>query len=207
MVSSDPARPPAATDDPALRDALRELVGLGVRIARVAAEAAEAEGRIVAIVVAGLPARVDGAGSMSEAQDAGYAVDSAEVALAQSVPRIAVAAQAFERVARAVRRTAALMQRIECGWPRHGGSDDRRAMARRQIARSVGEVIARQVRGEAAERLFDDLAERLDRLERDGGLDQPVEVAVATICRDLGLVEAPPALGAVGFPAGDAPDG
>jgi hypothetical protein len=205
MISTDPTRP-ASTDDSALRDALMELVGLGVRIARVAAEAAEAEGRIVAIVAAGLPARVDIAGSLGEAQDSGFAVDTAEAALAQSTPRIATAAQAFERVSRAVRRTAALMQRIECGWPRHAGSDDRRAMARRQIARSVGEVIARQAHGEAAERLFDDLAERLDRLELDGGLEQPVNIVVAEICRDLGLSLANPAAGSVS-PAGDVPDG
>ena len=83
----------------------------------------------------------------------------------------------------------ALIQRIEAGWPRRGGSDDRRAMARRQIARGVGERIARHAEGEAAERLFDDLHERLDAMEFGGDLDRPVDEVIDAICRVLGLPE------------------
>ena len=194
MKSSEPARAIASPSDPALRDALTELVGLGVRIARVAAEAAEVEGRIVALLAAGLPATIDGAESLTEAQVTGLAVDAADAALALCSPRIAVAGQNFERVSRAVRRTVALIARLEAGWPRRGGADDRRAMARRQVARRVGEVIAREAAGETAERLFDDLDERLDLMEAEGGLDGPVEEVIAGICRDLGLEGVPAGL-------------
>ena len=175
-----------------------ELVGLGVRIARVATELAEVERRVVAVVEAGLPASLGGAG-LDEARMAGLAVDSVDAALAAAAPRIAAASQAFERVSRAVRRTTALVRRLDCGWPRRGGSDDRQAMARRQVARSVGERIAAHAEGERAERLFDDLAERLDALELEGALEQPVEAVIAEICRDLGL-------GAQPAPAGRVPD-
>ncbi len=70
-----------------------------------------------------------------------------------------------------------------------GGSDDRRSLARRQVARAVGERIARHADGEAAERLFDDLYERLDAMEFGGDLDQPVEAVIDAICRAIGLPE------------------
>jgi hypothetical protein len=187
MSAPDPASPRLPIANPALQDALMALVSLGVRIAQVAAELAEAEGRVVAVVSAGMPACTDSAGSLAEALQAGSALDSAEAALAQAASRVGVAAQAFERVSRAVRRTAALMQRIEAGWPRRGGSDDRQAMTRRQVVHRVGQAITRRADGEAAERLFDDLAERLDTLELEGGLDRPAEIVIAAICRDLGL--------------------
>ena len=165
-----------------------DLVMLGVRIARVATEVAEADGKIVALLAAELPARIANHESITEAQLAGQSVDAADAALKPAAERVAAAGLTFERVSRAVRRTAALMQRIESGWPRRGGSDDRRAMARRQVARSVGEAITRRADGEAAERLFDDLSERLDALELDGSLeDRPAEVIVAAICRELGV--------------------
>ena len=183
---TDPRPTPA---DPVLRDALLELVSLGLRIARVAAEVAEAEGRVVAVVAAGLPASVD-AGSLAEAQEAGSAVDAAGLALAQASPRIGAAARGYDRAARAVRRTVALVQRLDRGWVPRGGADDHAAMVRRQVARTVGERITRHADGEAAERLFDDLAERLEALERDGGLDGAADLVIAAICRDLGLPEA-----------------
>jgi hypothetical protein len=187
MSAPEPASPCVATANPVLQAALMDLVSLGVRIARVAADLAEAEARVVAVVSAGLPACTDTAGSLAEAREAGSAVDAADAMLAQAAPRVAVAAQAFERVSRAVRRTAALLQRIEAGWPRRGGSDDRQAMTRRQVVHRVGQAITRRADGEAAERLFDDLAERLDTLELEGGLDRPAELVIAAICRELGL--------------------
>ena len=165
-----------------------DLVSLGVRIARVATEVAEADGKIVAPMAAALPARIAGHDSITEAQLAGLSVDAADAALKPAAERVASAGLTFERVSRAVRRTAALLQRIEGGWLRRGGSDDRRAMARRQVARSVGRgdhAAGRTAR--RAERLFDDLSERLDALELEGALDdRPAEVIVAAICRELG---------------------
>ncbi len=178
-----PRSPPA---DLALRDALVELVALGVRIARVAAEVAEVEGRVVSLLAAGLPENLNSAASLTEARDSGLAVDSAELALANASARIGTATHAFDRASRAVRRTVALIQRLDAGWPR-GGADDHHTLIRRQAARSVGERIARDHDGEAAERLFDDLAERLDALELDGGLDRPAEMVIAKLCRELGL--------------------
>ncbi len=201
-----PVPPTPSPTAPALHDALMELVTLGLRIARVAAEVVEAEGRVVAVVAAGLPERVDHAGSLADARQAGGAVDAADLALAQAAPRIGEAARAFERASRAVRRTAALVRRIECGWPRRGPADDHPSMVRRQVARGVGERIARHAQGEAAERLFDDLAERLDALECDGGLDLPVDGVIAAICRDLGLACPAPAPG-MAPPVRDDPDG
>ena len=175
--------------DPALRDALMALVGFGVRIARVAADVAEVQGRVIALVAAELPADLAAAGSLQEARDAGLAVDSAEEALSAVSPRIEAAGRVFDRVSRSVRRTVALVQRLDTGWlPRGGGPDDRLAMARRQVARSVGEAIAQHATGEVAERLFDDLDDRLDAAALDGLLDGPVEEVVAAICRELGLV-------------------
>ena len=173
-----------------MRDALAALVGFGLRIAQVAAELVEAEGRIVSLMAGAVPASGADIRSPDDAERAGQAMDAADAALALATPRVAVATQSFERVSRAVRRTVALVQRIDAGWPRRGGSDDRRTMARRQIARGVGERIARQTHGEAAERLFDDLDARLDALELDGELNRPIAAVIAAICRDLGLAEA-----------------
>ena len=217
MNAPDTAAPRPPPADPALRNALMELVALGVRLARVAAEVAEVEGQVVAVVAAGLPGSLDGALSLDEAQEAGLAVDAAEVALANASARIGTAAQAFDRASRAVRRTVALVQRIDCGWLQRGGSDDHQALVRRQVARSVGDRIARQHDGEAAERLFDDLAERLEALELDGGLERPAELVIAELCRELGLAglgpvqlrDPAPRTGAPGPApvAGDDPDG
>ncbi len=61
-------------------------------------------------------------------------------------------------------------------------------MVRRQVARRVAGMIRRQTDGEAAERLFDELAERLDdpALEQDI-LALPVDEIVRRIGRDLNL--------------------
>ena len=166
-----------------------ELAGLGLRIARVAAEVAEVEGRVVALLATGLPGEYGADASLHDGQMAGLAVDAVDAALKEAAPRIATAGQTFERVSRAVRRTVALAERIEAGWPRRSGSDDRQTMARRQIARGVGERIARHAEGEAAERLFDDLGDRLDAMEFAGELDRPVQEVIGAICRALGLPE------------------
>ena len=187
MNTTDPATSCPSVADPAVRDGLMELAGYGLRIARVAAEVAEVEGRVAALLATGLPDDYGQASSLHDGQMAALAVDAADAALREASARIATAGQTFERVARAVRRTMALVKRIEAGWPRRGGSDDRRTMARRQVARGVRERIARHADGERAERLFDDLDERLDAIEFAGDLDQPVEVLIETISRALGL--------------------
>ncbi len=118
MNTPDPTHPRPSAADPAVRDVLMELAGYGLRIARVAAEVAEVEGRVVALLATGLPDEYGNAASLHDGQMAGLAVDAADLALKEASPRIDAAGQTFERVSRAVRRTVALVQRIEAGWPR-----------------------------------------------------------------------------------------
>jgi hypothetical protein len=108
--------------------------------------------------------------------------------MSAAVPRVEVLALALDRVSRSVRRSLALMRRMQAGWPGAGSADDRAAMVRRQVVRGVAEVIRSRADGETAERLFDELAERLDDPEfgRDL-LALPVEEIVRRISRDLGL--------------------
>ncbi len=190
-----------------------QLARAGAEIAQAAADVARLDARVTALVATGLPEEYGVRETLRDATVAGTAVDATDLALKEAAPRIASAGQTFERVSRAVRRTVALVQRIEAGWPRSRPVDDRQTMARRQVARGVGERIARHASGELAERLFDELRERLETTEFDGDLDQPVEVVIAAICRDLGLpepgLETAPAGGEPGTEAsaGDDPGG
>ena len=184
----DDTVPPATLDA-----ALTELVSLGMRASRVVTRMMEIELQAAEIVVSWLPEPTGPATSASEAVAIGQGVDSANAAMADAVPRTEILARALDRTARSVRRSVALIRRIEAGWP-HAGSvsaraDDQAAMVRRQVARGVGEAIRQQADGETSERLFDDLAERL----RDVGLEaeigaMPVEQVVRKICREVGLV-------------------
>ena len=169
-------------------DLLSELAVLGMRAARVIAAMMEIEQAAAAVAAGCLPAAGVEPASLAEAIAAGEGADGVAAVMAEAVPRVEVLARALDRVSRSVRRSVALLRRLEAGWPRAGSVDDRRAMERRQVARGVGEAIRRGAEGEAAERLFDELAERLD----DPGLDEetlvlPVAEVVRRICRDLGL--------------------
>ncbi len=166
---------------------LDELATLGMRAARVVVRVLEIE-QAVADAVAALLPEAGEPGSLGEAIAAGQGIDAAAAAMVLSVKRVEALTRAFDRVSRSVRRSVALMRRMEAGWPRAGSADDRAAMVRRQVVRAATEVIRRQSDGEAAERLFDDLAERLD----DPGLDDelrslPVAEVVRRVCADLGL--------------------
>jgi len=104
------------------------------------------------------------------------------------VARADVVTRAFARIARCIRLTMAQAERLDRGWARPTRSDDRRAMAKRQIARGVADVIAREAEGERAERLTESLTERLDSPDwEDEFEDRPAEEVIAIICRDLGL--------------------
>ena len=173
---------------------LSELAALGLQAARVLTRMMEIE-RAMADVAAGwLPRSAADPASWAEALAAGQGVDAVNAAMAEGVKRVEVLARAFDRVSRSVRRSVALMRRLEAGWPR-GAADDRAAMVRRQVAHGVAAVIRRESHGEAAERLFDELAERLDERLHDPAFEQeilvlPVEEVVRRVCRDLGLVAA-----------------
>ena len=189
-----------AAPDPNFDATLTELAALGMRAARVVARMMEIEQAAAEISAIWLPERGHTAASLGEAVAAGQALDTVAAAMAPAVPRVEVLALALDRVSRSVRRSLALMRRMQAGWPRAASPDDRAAMVRRHVARRVADLIRRDTDGEAAERLFDELAERMD----DPGLDQdflalPVEEIVLRISRDLGL--ATDALAAEGLPA------
>ena len=179
------------TPNPDLAAALAELASLGMRAARVVTRLMEIEREAADVVASWLPAPGGQPASLSEAVASGQDVDAVTAAMAQAVPRAEVLARALDRVSRSVRRTVALIERMKAGWPRAAPADDRQAMLRRQVARGVAEVIRRESDGEAAERLFDELAERLDDpgvMAEIGVL--PEEEVVRRICRDLGLAVA-----------------
>ena len=80
-----------------------------------------------------------------------------------------------------------LAERLDRGWAR-GGSDDRHAMAKRQIARGVADAIAREAEGERAVTLHAALAERLETLDTEVEFaNRPAEAVISFICRELGL--------------------
>ncbi len=170
---------------------LLEVAGYGARIAKVTAEVAEIEAGSRRSSRTGLPKEYGRPRPPSRRGMPDWPWMRPMRRCKWSCPRLDMAGQTYERVARAVRRTLALVKRIEAGWPRRGGSDDRRTMARRQVARGVGERIARHADGERAERLFDDLNERLEAMDFDGGLDRPVQAVIEALCCKLGLPPEP----------------
>ncbi len=190
MTSPSP-RPDATARAPeGLREALAELVQIGLSVARMVGQVADAEAALaVAASQAGVAADVPAlAGSLAEAIEADRAAAAAGEARIAVVGRVEAIAGAFARVSRSVRLTVLLAERMDRGWARGRVADGRAAMVRRQVARGGGELIAREAEGERAERLREGLAERLERLECEDELgDRPAEQVIAAICRDLGL--------------------
>ena len=176
---------PTPIPDPALD----ELVAIGMRGARVVVCLMEIEQAAAQVVAGGLPKAGAEPASLSEAQTFGLSLDAVAEVMAAAVPRVAKLAHALERVSRLVRRAVALRQRMQAGWPRARMADDRPAMVRRQVKRGVAEVIRRVSDSEeTAERLFDDLYDRLeDPALEQALLDWPVVEIVRQICRELGL--------------------
>ncbi len=190
-INQTPPRPEQTTTAPqGFRDALAELVQLGLRVARMVAEVADAE---TALAEAARQAgAAEGASplatSLAEAIEADRAAAAAAEARQTVVARAEAVAAAFRQVARAVRLTMAQAERLDRGWARGGRVDDRHAMAQRQIARGVEDAIAREAGGERAERLRETLTERLDSPDWEDLLeDRSPEEVIAIICRYLGL--------------------
>ncbi len=187
-MNQNPSRPnePAAAPQ-GFRDGLAELVQIGLRVARMVGQAADAE---TDLAVAAAQARVaDGVSPMPTSLAEAIEADRAAAADAEArhtvVARTEIVAAAFARVSRAIRLTVALAERLDRGGGRGGPSDDRQAMARCQIARAVKDAIGREAEGERAERLTEALTERLDTEAGIG--DRPTEEIIADICRYLGL--------------------
>jgi hypothetical protein len=174
---------------PTVDATLAELASLGMRAARAATRMIEIEVQTAEMLASWCPERGAEPASLTEATTAGQAIDIANAQMADAVPRVEVLARALDRLSRSVRRCIGLQLRIAAGWPRCA-SDSGPAMVKRQVARGVSQAIRHAADGEAAERLFDELAERLQDPELDieiGAL--PVDEIVRRICRDLGLMD------------------
>ncbi|WP_158743814.1 hypothetical protein [Acidisphaera sp. L21] len=167
---------PSRSDDTAigpapLREALAELVQIGMSVARMLGRAAEAETALTEAAAIVNPDVSPVAISLAEAIEADRAASAAGEARRDATARAERLAAGFAQVSRAIRRTVMLAERLERGWARPY-ADDQRAMARRQADRAV--------RDAPAERL-----DSLDRLEDVYG--RPVEAIVRAVCRDLGV--------------------
>jgi hypothetical protein len=184
------ARPEIQPAPPEIRDALSEIVQIGLRVARMIGEVADAE---TALAKSAADIRVaEGvspmATSLAEAIEADRATAAAAEARHSVVARAEAIAAAFARVSRAIRLTVAMLERLDRGWARGRRVDDRIAMAKRQIARGVNDAITREAEGERAEDLRERLTERLDSEDWEDLLENhdPQEV-IDIICRQMGL--------------------
>ena len=188
MPASHPTDTPRAPEP--FRAALAELVQVGMSIARMVGQAAEAE---TALAKSAATASIaDGispiATSLAEAIEADQAAAAAAEARRAVVARTQIVAAAYAHTARAIRRTVHLAERLDRGWARPTIADTRQAMARRHIARTVSDTIAQQTEGDRAERLTEALADRLDSPDTlDDVTSRPAEDIIRDICRDLGL--------------------
>ena len=172
------------------RDALAELVQIGLKVARMVRQSADAESELAeAAAQAGATEDASAlATSLAEAIEADRAAAAAAEMRQTVVARTTAVATAYARISRAIRLTILLAERLDRGWARGVNADDRHTMAKRQIARSVKDAIAREAEGERADDLTRALTERLDALDTEDAFgDRSVEVIIAMICRDLGL--------------------
>ncbi len=178
---------------------LSELAALGMRAARVVTRMMEIEQLAAEAAAQWLPVPGSVPAASLEAVEAGRDADALAAVMEPAVKRIEMLARALDRVSRSVRRTVALRRRVAAGWPRAGLSDSRAAMVRRQVVRGVSEAIRHGTEGEAAERLFDELAVRLEEPAfEEHMLGLPVDEVVRLICRDLGVAFAAAAGGEPG---------
>ena len=156
---TDPAQ--QAADAHHYREVLHDLIGMGTALARRLHDQA--------IAPAPRPALAPAAPSPA--------------------PDLIVLATAFDRIARAVRRSIALAQPIA---PAHDPAAHR-AAARKRILREVEDAIQRRHHeGDTAEDLNAELRDRLDGPDLDWDLaTPPTPDIIAEICRDLGLAALP----------------
>ena len=171
------------------RDALTELVQIGLKVARMVGQSADAETDLAAAAAqAGAAEDVSPlATSLAEAIEADRAAAAAAEMRQTVVARTAAVASAYARTSRAIRLTILLAERLDRGWPR-GAVDDRHTMAKRQIARGVNDAITREAEGERADHLTSALAERLESLDTEDEFpNRSAAEIIALICRDLGL--------------------
>jgi hypothetical protein len=104
-----------------------------------------------------------------------------------AIPPLAAAAS-FDRASRNIRQTVILVGQV--GRPKTPAARPglHRIAARKRIIREVEDVIQRTAHGPRAERLYAELAERLDAPDLEEELDtRQVAEIVTDLCRDLGL--------------------
>jgi hypothetical protein len=179
-----PPRPNETAPAPQpFRDALAEVVQVGLQVVRMVGEVADAE---TALAKSAAEIRVaEGVSSMATSLAEAIESDRATAAAAEArhsvVARAEAIAAAFARVSRAIRLTVAMAERLDRGWARGRQADDRDAMTRRQTAREAADAAGREAEGERAERLTD-----APDWEDEFGDRSPEEV-MAIICRALRL--------------------
>ena len=183
------------------RDALAEMVNIGLSVGRMIGRSAEAEtaaADAAARVSVEEGVRETVASSLAEAIEQDRAFAAAAEARHTVAARVETISGSFAKVSRSVRLTVAMAERIDRGWARRGAADDGPAMARRQIVRGVAAAIERHVARDAGaetsgceserERLTEAFEERLERLDEEAALGHvPAEDIITGICRDLGL--------------------
>jgi len=97
-------------------------------------------------------------------------------------------ADAFERIARAVRRTIVLSRHIADAIPARAAAETKRVLARKQVIRVVADTIERNARRADLEALRCELLERVDAPEfADDLAHRDPEHVIAELCRDLGV--------------------
>ena len=150
----------------AFRDALTELVGIGMSVARMIGLAAETETAL--------------------AQSAAQV--TAEDGVSPMPNSLAEAIEAYTEVSRAVRRTVLLAERLDRGWAGRPLADDQHAMAKRQIERGVRDAIEREADGSRADTLNDALIERMDSPDTMDEISlRSADDIIRTICGELKL--------------------
>jgi hypothetical protein len=172
------------------RDALAELVQIGLSVARMVGRIADAETALAeAASQAGAEEGVSPlANSLAEAIEADRAAAAAAEMRHTVVARTEAVAAAFARVSRSIRLTIMLAERLDRGWARPCEADDRQAMTRRQMARGIADATRREAEDERTARLTGQLAEKLEALDTESALvNRSVEEIIGAICRDLGL--------------------
>jgi hypothetical protein len=104
---------------------------------------------------------------------------------------------AFDRIARAIRRTIVLARKVAMpppppGDPARSTNEQHRTSARKRIIREVEDAIQRAARDNEAEALHAEFSERLDAPDLDDDIDhRPAADIIAEICRDLGIAARP----------------
>ena len=91
---------------------------------------------------------------------------------------------AFDRIARTVRRTVLLAQKL--GEPPRAGQHQHRIATRKRILRAVEDTIDREAKPADRGALRAELLDRLDSPDLEDDIDtRPLEAIVLDICRDL----------------------